>query len=169
MDRWGGKDEVLSNDWSQGQLFFLPNTTFGQPTYYVNQMIARSYQPNGLNLSVSNTFAAGAANSGVDYFAAASDTGDNIVLRCVNDQPQHVNITVALAGAAAGRWFIEVSTMSGSTPNLNNTPAFPLLVAPVKTFSAVVASGKAGLNLPPFSFSVVTMTRNTNDDEVGPN
>merc|ERR1712194_229259 len=30
MDRWGGRDETISNGWDQGQLFFLPNCTFGQ-------------------------------------------------------------------------------------------------------------------------------------------
>jgi hypothetical protein len=43
MDRWGGKDEVLSNDWSQGQLFFLPNMTFGQPPFFVNQAWKHSF------------------------------------------------------------------------------------------------------------------------------
>jgi hypothetical protein len=161
MDRWGGTDEVLSNDWSQGQLFFLPNTTFGQPTYYVNQMIARSYQPNGLNLSVSNAIAAGTVVGGVDCFAAGSDSGAIIVLRCVNNQPQDVSVTVALAGVAAGQWIVDVSTMSGYSPSLNNTPASPRLVAPVQTLSAILKYGETALNLPPFSFTVVTMTHKT--------
>ena len=41
-------DDVIA---IKGQLFFLPNMTFGQPPYYVNQMIAASYQPQGLSVS----------------------------------------------------------------------------------------------------------------------
>ena len=96
-----------------GQLFFLPNTTFGQPTFYINQMIARSYQPNGLNLSVSHTSMAAAPSGGelIDCFAAASESGETIVLRCVNDQALAVIATLSLVGAPAGQWAIEVSSM----------------------------------------------------------
>ena len=34
----------------QGQLFMLPNMTWGQPTFHVIQMVAESYQPHLLPL-----------------------------------------------------------------------------------------------------------------------
>ena len=129
-----------------------------QPPYFVNQMIARSYQPNGLNCSVSSETDAGAP--AVDCFAAASDSGDTIVLRCVNDQAEGVTAAVALAGGAAARsWSMDISTMQGRCPNLNNTPAFPRLVAPVQQPRRILTeTGKANLDLPAFSFTVATMT-----------
>jgi hypothetical protein len=35
----------------QGQVFHLPNMTWGQPTYYVIQMVAESYQPYNVLLT----------------------------------------------------------------------------------------------------------------------
>jgi alpha-L-arabinofuranosidase len=135
-------------------------------------MIARSYQPNGLNCSVSSSGGAIAPDSGVpDCFAAASDSGETVVLRCVNEQPTSVTAAVSLAGAAAGAWSVEISTMHGESPTLNNTPAQPRLVAPVqkqpsqiRTLMAEAAGQQAVVGLPPFSFTVATMTRKADDD-----
>ncbi len=39
----------------QGQIFFLPNMTWAQPTYYVIQMVANSYQPYNMIASSNYT------------------------------------------------------------------------------------------------------------------
>jgi hypothetical protein len=36
----------------QGQVFFLPNMTWGQPTYYVVKMVQESYQPHNIPVSI---------------------------------------------------------------------------------------------------------------------
>ncbi|MFK5165222.1 hypothetical protein, partial [Propionibacterium freudenreichii] len=38
----------------QGQIFTLPNMTWGQPTYYVIQMVQLSYQPHNVAVTYSN-------------------------------------------------------------------------------------------------------------------
>jgi hypothetical protein len=97
MDHWGGPLEPLSNRWSQGQLFVLPNMTFGQPPYHVNQMIARSYQPRGLVTSQS-----GSGHESIDCFAAANDIGDVVVVRCVNEAASTASLRVTITNAAVG-------------------------------------------------------------------
>ena len=52
MEAWQGMD--VEQAFPQGQIFTLPNMTWGQPTYYVIQMVQLSYQPYNLQLSTNN-------------------------------------------------------------------------------------------------------------------
>ena len=60
----------------QGQLFILPNMTWGQPTYYVNQMVAQSYQPHNtpvqLGALVPSTIDGLSAVSGLSSYSHSS-------------------------------------------------------------------------------------------------
>ena len=169
--------------WLHGCRFFLPNCTFGQPPYFVNQMIAQSYHPRGLEIttsfSSSSTGTTTAADS-VDCFAAANELGSVVVLRCVNYQPLPVRLSATLlpsssggggglasggADSAAVGWKWSARTMAGASPRMNNTPAQPRLVAPVKVATRAARAvagrngGAASLTLPAFSFTVVTWQR----------
>ena len=124
-------------------------------------MIARSYQPHALNISIGSANARDAVQP--DCFAASSEHGDVVVLRCVNENDQAIEATVALVGAIATTdstgWTLSVKTMHGPSPKLNNTPAQPKLVAPVDVpVSSLSYSDHLAmpLRLLPWSFTVAT-------------
>jgi hypothetical protein len=77
LEAWQGMNSEQA--FAQGQVFTLPNMTWGQPTYWVLRMVEESYQPRLLRLDPKWTAQAGDT---LDVVALRGDS--TVVLRAVN-------------------------------------------------------------------------------------
>ena len=99
-----------------------------------------------------------------------------VVLRCVNDSPSPLEAAVTLLSPTPTHWTWNSSTIHGASPQLNNTPAMPRLVAPVAHSAGRVSSSCgdgesdsiAALSLAPFSFTVATFRSRVKTDDFDP-
>ncbi|MGC4044326.1 MAG: alpha-L-arabinofuranosidase C-terminal domain-containing protein [Armatimonas sp.] len=117
------------NGWDQGQIFFLPNTVWGMPPYYAQQMAAQNHLPVRV---ASETIS---PNGDLDVTATKSEDGKTLVLKIVNS-----GATVHRATLNLGE-FIPVTSAEVWTliENLQtvNTPGAPDLVRPSRSKLAV--------------------------------
>src|SRR5262249_37281575 len=77
-------DGQNDNGWDQGLLFLNPSQVWGQPSYYVTQMVARRYLPRCVRAEVQSP------GNILDVTAKASADGKVIQLQVVNMGPQPV-------------------------------------------------------------------------------
>jgi len=134
---------------------FLPNGTWLQPPGFVHQMISETMQPNGLEVSITNS----SLSANLTASAQQSDDGKTLVVRLANVGKRAVTLSLNVSGAArlggddvvdATMWLL--ASPSGD-PLDANTPAEPERVRPVKR--AIKAT--ADITLPAASAAVVVL------------
>jgi len=109
----------------QGQIFTLPNMTWGQPTYYVIQMVENSYQPYNLPLNTSLS-----PSVSLDAVALGNDDASEVVIRVVNwGAPTNISIVLQDVIAPAS---VDIAVLQGVTGGdyEQNTPMNPTLISP---------------------------------------
>ena len=114
------------NSWDQGQLFYDPAQVWLAPTGYVQQMIARAWQPNVLPIrSEGNKW-----QQTLDVLAAVDDDASSLVLRLVNfgegglhAPSEEAEVSFHLEGCdAMNGTAVAVSEMWSHDPNAVNPP-----------------------------------------------
>ena len=66
------------NGWDQGMLFLTPSQVWGQPPYYVTQMVSRNWLPNCVKTEVQSPAAC------LDVTAKTSEDGKSLSLGCMS-------------------------------------------------------------------------------------
>lgn len=149
----------------QGQLFHLPNATFGQAAYYVIKMAAESWQPHVLAVN-----AGWAGGDGVDAVAVGATDGDVVVVRIANwGPPLEVSLNIQGWENAGGAATVRVASLHGTSGELDeeNTPSEPHRVA-VHTSDTVSYTPGMVIELDHLSFTVITAERGFREARAAP-
>lgn len=150
MERSGYQEAGLND---QGLIFFLPNVTWGQPPYYTHKMIADTYQPNAVSVTMAGSGIAGGPSPKGVVSAQVSDDGGTLVVRYVNTRPDAITLQVNVNGEAAANsgsmWLLHSDSLTDS-----NTPSEPTYVSPVMS---KVSDISKGVTVPGNSFVIVEL------------
>ncbi len=140
------------NGWNQGQLFFLPDRTWGMPPYYAQQMAAHNHLPLCVGCDTDSP------NGDLDVTATRSENGKTLVLKVVNsgDRPHRADIWLEefLPAAHADVW-----TLSGDL-NAVNTPDTPERIRPAHTVLDIpdIPGATFAYTFPPYSYTVLRIS-----------
>ena len=111
------------NGWDQGLLFLDPCHVWGQPPYYVTQMVAQGYQPNCVAVDCDHP------DQALDVVALASDDGRELTLQVVNVTAEPVDAAIEITGFAGPAPTISATRLTGGIDD-TNTPDQPTKVTP---------------------------------------
>jgi len=156
LQAWQGSNK--EHAFPQGQIFMLPNTTWGQPTFWVIQMIADSFRPRVLQLDPDwQTYGDG---SKVDVVAVSSEDGASLVLRAANwDESAATLVRVVFHDSLKKQQPTAVSVLllqgTSGDPLEENDPGMPHRVSPQNRTELFHAASQT-LTLPALSYVVVT-------------
>ena len=146
--------------WDQGLSFFLPNMTWLQPPGVVHAMLAATWQPNALGVSLTG----GSSGSGPGVTAAAQMASDrsSVVVQLANAVWGSVpgNATIALKGfapaAGVDLWLMAEPGTGAVNSTAGNTPADPTYIQAVhSTLTWPAGAGQITVALPPLSAAVL--------------
>ncbi len=113
------------NGWNQGLLFLNPSQVWGQPPYYVTQMMSAHYQPLCLETTVE------CPDRCLDATATRSEDGRTVVLSVVNVESYPVATRIRLADFSPQKDTAQVVTLTGRLESIN-TPQEPRGVVPTE-------------------------------------
>jgi len=113
------------NGWDQGLLFLNPSQVWGQPPYYVTQMISAHYMPVCLKTTVE------CPDRCLDVTAKRSEDGRTVVLGVVNTAPDSVTTHIRFADYFPQKETARVVTLTGPLDEIN-TPEEPRRVVPTE-------------------------------------
>ncbi len=113
------------NGWDQGLLFLNPAQVWGQPPYYVTQMISVHYQPLCLKTSVE------CPDGHLDVTAKRSEDGRTVVLSVVNLASDPVETRIRFTDYSPQKDTVRVVTLTGQLDEIN-TPEEPRRVVPTE-------------------------------------
>lgn len=152
LEAWQGMNSEQA--FPQGQLFTLPNMTWGQPTYWVVRMVEESYQPRLLWLDSKWTARAGDT---LDVVAVRGDS--SVVLRAVNFGNVDVALQVAFHHVPHPPSYATVTVLQGrdGAPLEENSPWDTHRVAAIVRDQLYDAATRT-LQVPRMSFVVLTCT-----------
>ena len=137
------------NGWDQGLLFLSQSKVWGQPSYYVTQMIAGNYQPLCVESYVSSYF------NSLDVTACKSRDGKALSLRVVNLDCWDMETEIDLMRYTPSQSHAEVIQIRGDLDDAN-TPENPLKIAPVKRRIALEEKNeRIRYVFPAYSFTII--------------
>jgi len=138
-------DKQNDNGWDQGLLFFNPQSVWGQPSYYITQIIAGNYLP----LTIQSEFIA--KTDSLDITSRESDNGKIITLQVVNHKAIPVNANVILNAYKIPSKVI-IETLKGNDQNDWNTAENPSKIIPAKQVTTIKNNN---YTFPPYSFTII--------------
>jgi len=141
-------DHQNDNDWDQGLLFFNPKQVWGQPSYYVTQMMANNYLP----LVIKSDF--NTKNDTLDITSRKSADGKTVIVQVVNNKGMPVNADVVLKGYAASHNTASVTVLKGYELNDWNTADDPYKIKSVRHNIAIKNNG-CNYTFEPYSFTIL--------------
>lgn len=142
-------NEHNDNGWDQGLLFLSQSKVWGQPSYYVTQMIAGNYQPLCVESYVSSYF------NSLDVTACKSRDGKALSLRVVNLDCWDMETEIDLMRYTPSQSHAEVIQIRGDLDDAN-TPENPLKIAPVKRRIALEEKNeRIRYVFPAYSFTII--------------
>lgn len=137
------------NGWDQGMLFFTPCQVWGQPPYYVTQMISR----NALPLCVHADFKS--PNNDLDVTARMSRDATTLTLQVVNLDARHIETRIRLVSFTPENPVAWVTQIAGAIDDVN-TPEDPEKVVPwERRWRHAIENGQITYTFPPHSFSLL--------------
>jgi alpha-L-arabinofuranosidase len=139
------------NDWDQGLLFLSPGRVWGQPSYYVTQMLARHYLPCCVRADVESP------RDALDVTARKSKDGKTLQLQVVNLDGRPVPSTVQLEGFVPAQSMARVIELAGRLEDLN-TPGEPRKIIPrERDWRHEIKEGRLQYTFPPYSFTIIVL------------
>lgn len=142
------------NGWDQGLLFLSPSQVWGQPPYYVTQMIAENYQPLCLKTDVNSP------EDALDAVALKSEDGRILTLQVVNLEDRPVRTRIEIDGFEHQRPQVKATRLSGELDAVN-TPEHPRRIVPQVVDHGFAADGKEEgvfhTTLPAHSFTILRL------------
>ena len=133
------------NDWDQGQIFFTPDTVWGMPPYYVQQMAAANYLPLRVQDSVEGA---------LDVTATRDKEGKTLVLHLVNTSAAPAEATIHI-GHFNGKT-ARVVSIAGS-PSAENSPGHTRDVVPGEQTIRPDAKGDWHYTCSPWSYTIIRL------------
>ncbi len=142
-------DGQNDNGWDQGLLFLNPHMVWGQPTYYVTQMLSENYLPQVIASDVQSP------GDALKVTANRSEDGTTLQLQVVNISDHAVTASLDLGGYMPKKSNASVTEISGELDDLN-TPDDPLHIAPKKWgWLHGLTTGQGVYVFPARSFTVI--------------
>ena len=142
-------DGQNDNGWDQGLLFLNPSQVWGQPSYYVTQMIAKNYLPRCVKADVRN------AGNGLDVTARASDDGRVLTLQVMNPDNANVAAHIRLDDFTPSLPAVRVAEIMGELNDTNTTDAPRRVVPTDRIWKAQFEKGEAAYTFPARSFTIL--------------
>jgi len=137
------------NGWDQGLVFLSPSQVWGQPPYYVTQMLSRHYLPNALRADVE------CQDKSLDVTATASDDAKTVQLQVVNLEGRPLKTAIRLKDFRPLKAEAELVELSGQLQDIN-TPEQPCRIVPTTTrWRHAFAAGAVSHTFPPHSFTIL--------------
>ncbi|HEY4196414.1 MAG TPA: hypothetical protein VGM63_12815, partial [Mucilaginibacter sp.] len=133
------------NDWDQGQIFFTPDTVWGMPPFYVQQMAAA----NALPLRVRDT-----VDGTLDVTATRDAEGRLLVLHLINTLATPVGAAIHVDHFSAKNAGIRILTLAGPL-SAENLPADTRSIAPVEQAATTGTNGDLYHVCPPYSYTII--------------
>lgn len=152
LQAWQGSNK--EHAFPQGQVFMLPNATWGQPTFWVISMIANSFRPRVIELDPEwQTY----GDPKVDVVAVSSEDGASLVLRAANWDSAATRIRFVFHDGLKPPTVVSVLLLQGTSgdPLEENDPGMPHRVSPQNRTDLFQPSSQT-LTLPALSYVVVT-------------
>jgi alpha-L-arabinofuranosidase len=142
-------DKQNDNNWDQGLLFLSPMNVWGQPSYYVTQMVSHSYLPVCVDAKIEGP------QDVLDVTATRSDDGRIIQLQVVNmkDQPVDGNIAFGKWVPKGSQYKVEWIAGDLSDKNTEENPKNVVSHKAKKTLKS--ADGVLSHRFPAYSFSIL--------------
>jgi hypothetical protein len=139
------------NGWDQGLLFLTPDLVWGQPSYYVTQMISRHYLPRCVRADVKSP------GDALDVTAKAGEDGKLLQLQVVNLEGRPVKAALVLEGFVPARPSGQVIELSGALDD-ENTPEDPRHIVPkTREWAHQGKAGRLEYTFPPYSFTLIRL------------
>jgi alpha-L-arabinofuranosidase len=139
------------NGWDQGMLFLTPSQVWGQPPYYVTQMISRTYLPLCIRAEAKSP------GNALDVTAKTDKAGKVLQLQVVNLDSKPVTSTIHTAGFAPTRSAARMLMLAGRLEDVN-TPEKPQHIIPRRnTWQHGIKHGRLRRTFPPYSFTVLRL------------
>lgn len=160
LERLGGKIAVVcsanglqpykqnDNGWDQGLVFLSPSQVWGQPPYYIAQMISARYLPELIRATVS-----GDAKLVVN--AQRDHEGKTVQVQVVNLEQKTVPARIALNGIAGGPSRLNVIEYAGPLDGINTSEDPERLVPSTRQVPVTPENGAYAYTFPPESFSIL--------------
>jgi alpha-L-arabinofuranosidase len=137
------------NGWDQGLLFLDASRTWGQPPYYVTQMISKNLRLRCLDVDV---------ESPGDVLDATALTGeDGISLQVANTGNARLKVRVEIIGAAWPSTEVRVTQLTGEIDEVN-TPSDPERVVPWER-TARAGDERFEFTFAPRSFTIFSLRK----------
>jgi alpha-L-arabinofuranosidase len=142
-------DGQNDNGWDQGLLFLNPSKAWLQPPGYVTQMIARNYQPQVVDASVTG------ADTDLDVTATLSADRTTLILQVANLGAQPRSSRIDLEGFAASKPVARLEELVGPL-DAKNPAEDPARIQPRQAeWRHASADGVARYTFPPYSFTIL--------------
>jgi len=139
------------NDWNQGLLFLTPSQVWGQPPYYVTQMIRRLSLPRCVQAESQSP------SDALDVTATLSNDGNTLALQVVNLDSKPVSTRISLDGFVPTNPNAQVTELSGQLDDVN-TPQEPQRITPrTREWPHHFNAGVCDYTFPPYSFTILLM------------
>ena len=138
------------NGWDQGLLFLDPCRVWGQPPYYVTQMVAKNYLPKRVQAKAQSP------GNALDVVAMVGTDGRELSLQVVNLGNQRLRTRIQIDGFKPEHPVVHVTQLSGELDETNTPEDFKRVVPRTgdEKFEAE-ANGTTELYFPPRSFTVL--------------
>lgn len=142
-------DGQNDNGWDQGLLFLNPHMVWGQPPYYVTQMLSENYLPQVVKTDIQSP------GNVLNVTSKRSEDGKTLQLQVVNIADHAVTARINLGGYVPAASDASVVEISGSLAD-KNTPDDPGKVVPKKReWPHKVSDGCTSYAFPPYSFTII--------------
>jgi alpha-L-arabinofuranosidase len=116
-------DRQNDNGWDQGLLFLSPSQVWGQPSYFVTQMVARHYLPRCVAADVRSP------GDALDVTAKVGDDGKVLQLQVVNLDQRPLKADIDLGGFSPPGLDVRIIELAGRLDD-DNTPEQPERIRP---------------------------------------
>jgi hypothetical protein len=141
-------DKQNDNGWDQGLLFFNRSSVWGQPSYYVTQMIADNYLP----LTIRSEFIS--KSDSLDITTRKSADGKIITLQVVNHKNKPVNTRVVLDNYNRSAGKVSIIALTANSLDDWNTAEDPHKIEPMKKHEDIKNNG-CNYTFAPYSFTIL--------------
>jgi hypothetical protein len=142
-------DGQNDNGWNQGLLFLNPAQVWGQPPYYVMQMLAHNALPCCVRTEVDE------ASGALDVTALASADGKILALQVLNFKDQPISARLALEGFHPAHANAQITALSGPLDAVNTADA-PTRITPTRrTWPHRLQDGMTETVFPGHSFTIL--------------
>jgi alpha-L-arabinofuranosidase len=137
------------NGWDQGMVFLTPSQVWGQPPYYVTQMVSRNYLPRCVKADIEDP--AGA----LDVTAKTSEDGRVLQVQVVNFRDGPAAARLVLDGFAPTRPHARAIVLAGQLNDVNTPQEPERIVSKESTWRHRFEDGGATYTLAAYSFTIL--------------